>query len=211
MLRKYILYIAIFVALTFIVGICIVYLTEEDKEAPFLTALEGPYKVRPDKNQEVLKSDYNPIYDQIKSQKYGGDEVKLVPHPEKPMKLAKTKDASDKGLAKPQIMSKSGLDIIIGKEVDNSKRKKFKGSVKGIYALVTSTRNREEAELEFKKILRAHSKLIKAIGYRIEKFDIKNKGRYYRLMIGPTGTAGRAQLICKKLIESGKSCIIKKF
>lgn len=184
-------------------------------EIPFLKADTGPNKVRPDPESDMTSSKYNPIYDQIKSQKYNTS-VNMRPSPEKPVTIESkgedniTQIVSEKVADTNDIVDNSGQKKLVIVSETSERETKIRKSKRYIYAQVASTRNKDDAEKEWGKIFKNNKKLLNNLGHKVEKFDLKNKGRYYRLLIGPIESAGKAQLVCKKLIGSGISCIIKR-
>lgn len=185
-------------------------------EIPFLKADSGPIRIKPDPEYDITTSKYNPIYDQIKSQKYNTDSVHFNPSPENPVIIDNGSEDDISNIISgknSQNNPDSAYDhkgLVVVSKTDNSGESKIRKTKKHIYAQIASTRNKEDAMSEYLRISKSHSKLLSPYSHRIEKFDIKNKGRYYKLLVGPIDTVGKAQLICKKLIVSGISCIIKK-
>lgn len=187
-------------------------------EIPFLKAEAGPNKVSPETGSDITSSKYNPIYDQIKSQQYNTS-VNMRPSPEKPVTIESTGDDNitqivsvrvSESQEKPDITTGKRKLIVVSAAASSERDSKIRKSKRHIYAQVASTRNKEDAEKEWGNMLKNHKKLLGKLDHRVEKFDLKNKGRYYRLLIGPIESAGKAQLVCKKLIGSGISCIIKR-
>lgn len=218
--KKHFLY--IFVAILLILCAAFFYFQDSATtkgEIPFIRAAKGPVRVKPDPDSEITSSKYNPIYDQIKSQKYNTSSVQLRPYPEKPVKIesadednitqiisGKVSDQEEKIVTQPGTKKL----VVVSEEANTERESRIRKTKRHIYAQVASTRNKDDAEKEFKRIRKNHSKLLFGFGHRIEKFDIQNKGRYYNLLVGPIESTGKAQLVCKKLISSGISCIIKK-
>lgn len=191
--------------------------TKKDTEPVFLKADQGPIRVKPEKGSDVASKDYNPIFDHIKIHKYNTSSVNLQPNPEKPIEIQKKDHITELILGEirhNQVLEnvsnpKKTLEIILS-DKPSITRKIARKDKKGFFAQVGSERSRNDAEKEFSRLLRNHSKLLTGLDHQVVKFDIVNKGRYYRLMIGPLNSPAHAQLICKKLIDSGKNCIIKK-
>lgn len=193
--------------------------TKQNGEIPFIKADKNPVKIKPEEGSDITASKYDPIYDQIKSQKYNTSSAVLAPPPEEPIIIESNGDdnitqiVSNNIAKEPEIIEKKSVQkklVIVDIASDNNSNTKIQKRNPQIYAQVASSRNKEDAEKEFRRISKNHPKILKGLGYRIEKFDIKNKGRYYKLLVGPLENAGKAQLVCKKLIGSGISCIIKR-
>lgn len=192
---------------------------QDNGEIPYLKADLRPNKVKPDPDSDITSNKYNPIYDQIKSQKYNTS-VSIRPSPEKPVTIEAgdsdniTKIISEASDEKSHSDNKGvlgkGLVIVSEKNSDDDSESKIRKTKRYIYAQIASTRSKEDAEKEFQHIFKKNQKILKPFGHKIEKFDIENKGRYYKLLIGPISNASKAQLVCKKLIASGITCIIKR-
>jgi SPOR domain len=195
----------------------------EKGDIPIISADKTTFRMKPEAGSDITSNKYNPIYDQMKSQQYNTSSVNITPSPEIPILIESSGDDSITQIVSDKITSESEVTEPEKLEPESSKKKliiidegahsenatKIRKTKRQIYVQIASTRNKEDAEKEFRRISKNHKKILSGYAHRIEKFDIKNKGRYYKLLVGPIESASKAQLVCKKLINSGISCIMK--
>lgn len=188
----------------------------EDKPVPTLKADLSPPKIRPEKGDDFADNSYNPIYDNIKSHKYNVASSKLTKLPEKPMKIASRPDKSDpiskiiEDDAKSQKTQPGGLKVISKSNGVGLKKKDNISSEKHYYVQVASHRSADLAEKEFSRITKKHSSIFKNPRHKIVRCQLKDKGVFFKLLIGPLAGPEQARLICKKLVQSRQSCIVKR-
>lgn len=184
-------------------------------------------RIKPEDPGGMVLDDYNSVYDQIKSQNHNIKSVTLIPEPELPIAITASHDVSEpdaidnivSGIvdtnAAPQI-TKENIDTttkslkIITAPDDREGKSQVKKPKSAYYAQVASTRTTAQAKKELARIAKGHSKLLSNIEHKIEKYNIANKGTYYRLLLGPLNGSAHAKLICKKLATAKQTCIIKK-
>jgi hypothetical protein len=78
------------------------------------------------------------------------------------------------------------------------------------YIQVSSTRSVVLAEKEFTRITKKHHSILKNFDHKIIRYTLKDKGLFFKLLIGPLKGPEHARLMCKKLIQSKQSCIVKR-
>lgn len=195
-------------------------------EPPLLKADNTVTRIKPEDPGGMVLDDYNSVYDQIKSQNHNIKSITLIPEPELPIAIAQVQEANESNAidsivsgivdTKPIIQEpKENIDTTKSlKIITSSDEYSLKPQVKKLksahYVQVASTRTTAQAKKEFARIIKSHGKLLANIDHKIDKYNIANKGEYYRLLLGPLNGAAHAKLICKKLATAKQTCIIKK-
>jgi cell division protein FtsN len=182
-------------------------------------------RIKPEDPGGMILDDYNSIYDQIKSQNHNIKSVTLMPEPELPLPpqdisetdpidsiVSRLMDANTVSLETKEntenIDTSKSLKIITSP--DNNVKPQVKRPKSAYYVQVASARTTVQAKKEFARITKSHGKLLANIEHKIDKYNIANKGVYYRLLLGPLKGSAHAKLICKKLATAKQTCIIKK-
>lgn len=214
MQKKYII-----ITILFLISIfyCVYYVYEEyfeDKPIVTIKADARPHRIRPEKSDDFADSGYNPIYDNIKSNQRDVSVSKLTKLPEAPMKIApKVGDAISKIVernVKSNRAEPSNLKIISEKNQSLKKSKNDVAKERQYYVQVASARSVELAEKEYARISKQYAHLLKNLRHRIIRYKLKDRGAFFKLLIGPLNGPEHARLICKKLIQSKQSCIMKR-
>jgi hypothetical protein len=198
-------------------------------EPPLLKAETLITRIKPEDPGGMVLDDYNSIYDQIKSQNHNIKSVTLIPEPELPIAITPIQDIAEtdaidsivSGIIDTNITPQESKENIENIEtakslkiITSSDNHNIKTQVKRLkaayYVQVASTRTTTQAKKEFIRITKSHGKLLANIEHKIDKYNIANKGAYYRLLLGPLNGSAHAKLICKKLATAKQTCIIKK-
>ncbi len=200
-------------------------------EPPLLKADTLITRIKPDDPGGMVIDGYNSIYDQIKSQNHSSKSVTLIPEPELPLTIIPAQNEAESdvigsivsGIVDTNTTTTTVADHENSENIEEAKSLKIitapddlriKAPVKrpksAYYVQVASAKTNSQAKKEWIKISKSHSKLLGNIDYKIEKYNIANKGTYYRLLLGPLNGSSHAKLICKKLATAKQTCIIKK-
>ncbi len=199
-----------------------------NREPPLLKASELPTRVKPQDPGGSIANDNNPIYDQLKNPHQHVKAVTLVPEPEEPMTIGQPNAASSDDIigaivsdivenakepAESQELQEApnvkSLKIVTIAD-DRHARAVEKKSKSAYYIQIASTRTKAQAEKEWVRISKTHTKLLANISHKCEKYTTDNKALLYMLLAGPLNSAAHAKLLCKKLVNARQNCIIKK-
>ena len=194
-------------------------------EPPLLKEDSLITRVKPEDPGGMITDSYNSVYDQIKAGHQNTKSVTLIPEPESPLSITPQEENIDSEIdiignivsgivdePKEQVENIEPAKSL--KIINEPDEQKIKAPVKRLktayYVQVASTRTSAQAQKEWSKITNSHNKLLSNIDHKIEKYNIANKGSYYRLLLGPLNGSAHAKLICKKLATAKQTCIIKK-
>lgn len=78
------------------------------------------------------------------------------------------------------------------------------------YIQILSSRNAADAEKEWQNLMKSHSKTLNDYEHFVVKTKIKDREVFYRLLIGEFTKFSQAKVVCKKLMDTNKPCIVVK-
>ena len=81
----------------------------------------------------------------------------------------------------------------------------------GYFAQVKSDQSRKAAEAELAAVAEKHRAVLGEMPLTIKSADLKDKGTWFRVLIGPVKSHDDAENLCKRLKGSGlQDCIVQK-
>lgn len=188
------------------------------EDSPFLVlkADKSPIRIRPEKGDDFTDNGYNPIYDNIKASKHNVKSSKLAKAPEQPIKIASKHDKSDPisriivNESEETKQISAGLRVISETEAHKQQTQNNIAAQKKYYVQVSTLRSVDAAHKDFDRIYKNNSKVLNNLGHKVLRYKVKDKGVYFKLLIGPVKGPEHARLICKKLIQAKQTCIVKR-
>ena len=198
------------------------------QEIPLLASEPGPTRIKAEGVNEVIVPNVDKfVYDAIQPKGYRSSvNVSVAPEPEQPIHITEVVEVENHNTdddvitniiagIKPNTPSdntihetRKTLKII---SVTNDLGAFTTDTPRTTYKLqVTSTRSSDEAEREWQKLQKSHSKFLKDLPYVIKSQDVDNSVVFYRLLVGDFKSFSQAKALCKKLTNAKQSCVIVK-
>ena len=75
---------------------------------------------------------------------------------------------------------------------------------------ISSQRSEADARASFRALQRKFPSVLGSQSPVIKRVDVRQKGVYYRAMVGPFGTSGEAARFCRNLKEAGGQCFVQR-
>lgn len=180
---------------------------------PLILGRKEPYKIKPEKSDTSIENNiYQSLY-----QKNLNVNTKLLPDPEKPLKLSNDfgvdaieeiilgAESESTQQQSPQLSNKLVIEADASAPQILKKNNKSSGLLLQLGAFVYEN----SAVLHWNKLQKEYPKILAGYNYKIDVAQEKSHAVYY-LMLNGVKTPNEGYSVCKKLIQNKQNCIVLK-